>query len=231
MLVFIWDVYSPLQPRFSHHIFLGALYLGGGAVSWKLFSDLHNEAKNPAWMTFPASMLEKYASRIVLSALIFPVCLMIFFAVDSFLLEGVNRLLSGPNHMLFNPVGKLSMLLTAEFLVYQSMFMLGLVYFKKYAPAKAVIAVVAYLFLTGMVSLFVMNIVFGKYSDGLVFTIDLPRAFFIESHLDAGLKAFIKSDEAAPLSKMVVRVYICIFNFFMPLCWITGYFRIKETEV
>lgn len=198
------------------------LTVGGIIVTLKLFHDVKDEAKGAAWLTLPASLPEKFTSRLVLSTILFTVGVMILFFLTSLISEGLNRLITGSNHLLFNPLGKKVFLKSINYYIVQSPFILGMVHFKKNPFIKTILSLVIYDFVFIISVVIALRIFFGGYFQEL-----------LSGSLDALI--VMLSDESVALTKIwsiiTGTVHVAYLYVLAPLCWITGYIRLKEKEL
>ncbi len=232
LLLFLYDSINPITS--STHIAVGfyGIFLGGLIITARLFGNLHDETKVVEWHMLPASLLEKFSSRLILSTIIYACGWYLFFFLLSLVSETLCQWLFGSSQQIFNPFNPEVLHATLLCWIYQSVLLCGVVYFRKHAVAKTVLVFVLYLLLLGFFGVIALNFLFGKYSSNIGFRVYFGvKVFSMGGHMSEGLKTFFQSDGAGSIIstanwlKHIYLVYI-----FMPACWVVGYFRLKEME-
>lgn len=198
------------------------LLIIGLIITEKTFRGIHDDVKGPAWLTLPASSFEKYSSRLFFCTVVIAAGSMVFFFLLSLLSECINHLLFEPSHLLFDPFKGQTLASTYKYFIVQSIFMLGAIYFKKNPFVKTVLGLVVYVFIFIISIAIALKIFFGGYF------LDLQSG-----SLDAAIVMLF--DESLALTKIwsIIKdsVYVAHWYVLAPLCWITGYIRLKEKEI
>lgn len=222
-----------ISPFSDRRLWLFGLYLIGLLFTCRLFSDLHDEPKNIARQMLPASLAEKYSSRIVLSTLVFTAGWLLFFCAVSYVSNVGTRLLLGESHRVLKLFDKTLLLDSYRYWVIQSLLLFGVIYFKKNAPVKTVLSVVAYLFFLAFFCSLILNLIFGDYSDGLAWHFNIiQKNFSIGTNMKEELMGFLGSADATPVLLFTEKASEVVFWYLiMPFFWILGYIRLKEMEV
>ena len=204
-----------------HELFSSFLLLGGFILTSLMFNkDMFSKDGQQEWLMLPATSLEKFLSKALLTAFVYPLALIILFFLASLVSEPLLLLFFKSPIQIFNPfVGGMGSLL-ASYLVWQSVFLLGATYFHKAHFIKTVLAI-------GVIgiSLGLLGMLFAKFVFFLKFgrSFDTLNAFiyFDSSLMDSpvgGFKVF------NVLGKLVYYVLLPVF------CWITAYFRVEEVQ-
>jgi hypothetical protein len=199
------------------------LFMSSIVVYLKMFKDLHHEVKGAAWHTMPATIMEKLISRILIGTVVLMVIVMAIVFLSSLLSEGINLLLFGSRHEFFNPIGAGIIQKTVGYFIILSPVFLGAIYFKKYALFKTFLIIALYLLLVIIMVFLTLKGLFYAWFDDLLFGFD-PTG-----NLNAFLSHLNKAEPMWTITKWVVKS-ICWW-FLAPICWIVGYFRLKETEI
>lgn len=217
----------------DHQLCLIGLYLIGLLFTSMLFSDLHDERKSIARLTLPSSLMEKYTSRIILSTIVFTAGWLLFFFLVSYCSGMATRFVFGESHKVLNLFDQTILFESYRYWVIQSLLLFGVIYFKKYAPAKTVIGLAAYLFFLVVVSNVIFNLFFGDYSEGTAWNISISqRTISIGTNLKEDLMGFFRTDAAITVLLFAQKVSEILFWYIlMPFFWILGYVRLKEMEV
>jgi hypothetical protein len=206
--------------KFSYqNYYLWGLVVMGLNMTERTFRDLHDDVKGPAWLTLPASMLEKFFSRALLLTVVFPIGLIIFFFLISIVSESMNRLLIGSSHTIFNPFSKGTLLTTYTYFIIQSLFMLGAIYFKKSPSVKTILTIIAYTLAFVIIVAITLKIFFGEAFPFIIPVMNGPE-WAVKSDM------FLKTWQVLKSSAHIASWYILA-----PACWVIGYIRLKEKEV
>jgi len=228
--VMLVTVLTNLRPggSFDHlNLFLPMFYIGGFAVTSLAFRELHQGEKSYFYLNLPASMFEKFASKLLVTSLGFAASALAFYSVVALAGEGVNRLLFGYGHGLFNPVSRDVLFGVAIYLVTQGIFLVGSAYFRKLAFLKTVVAwnvlVIGTTVLAGLIAWLIFR---GTYLEGGV----------LRPEIRAGVDALADHRELQKLVESAGRGFwltlkILFWGALAPVCWTIAYFRLRETEV
>lgn len=224
---------SGLSPFSDRRLWIFGLYLIGLLFTCRLFSDLHDEPKNIARQMLPATLMEKYSSRIILSTIVFTAGWFIFFYVVSYVSNVGTHLLMGESHRVLKLFDQTLFLESYRYCVIQSILLFGVIYFKKNAPVKTVLSLVTYLLLLFLIYNLIINLVFGAYSKGLAWDLSITkRTLSIGTNMEKELMGFLSSSDAMPMMRFTEKVSEVIFWYLvMPFFWILGFIRLKEMEV
>jgi hypothetical protein len=214
--------------QFVHmQLFMPLMYIGGFVFTSLAFRELHQGEQSYFYLNLPASSLEKLISKLLVTSVGYAIGALVFYSLVSLLSEGVNRLIFGYGHPLFNPVSREVLFSVAVYLVTQSIFLLGSVYFRKLAFLKTVIAWNVFAIGTAiLVGLTTWLIFRGVYlEDGLL----RPEA-------RAALESLAETGRFEALLEDIGRGFwltlkILFWGVLAPVCWIITYFRLRETEV
>jgi hypothetical protein len=208
-------IYGP-----SYSVFI---FISGLIMTEKAFKDLHDENKGAAWLTLPASIFEKYASRVAYAIVVSTAGIMILFFLFSLISRGIIYLIFGTLNTpeLFNPFSIDILLKTLRGWILMSPFQLGMIYFKRRPFSKTFVSILAYQLLLVLIAivglkLFISN-VHGQLS--VNFPPERIPNLFIENNSLAQAWSIVKWSAGTAFWYLLA-----------PLCWVTGYIRLKETE-
>lgn len=218
------DALAVCTQGLHQRLYLGILYLGGLIVTGRIFRELHDKVRGPAWLLVPASVLEKICSRIALSTVVYVACSMLMYFVFSMISETFNWLTFSRHHALFNPFEARILKGAALYVVLQSPFLAGAIYFRKHALSKTVLVLLGYFLVFSLVVFIGTRLIFGGFLDGLIPAL---TSIFQQSELDSHTLRL----GAGGIGGIAVTVGRIVFWVFIPLlCWTICYFRLKETE-
>jgi hypothetical protein len=208
------------------------LYIGGFLLTMTIFSNIHDEKKGPAWHTLPASLLEKFSSRLVLVTIGFTCGWYLSFFLVMVISEGLLHLLSWQSRGIYNPLNGQGLAATARFWIFQSVFACGAIYFRKHAPVKTLLAIAGYGAFLMLVVIFTEDICLGKYISEVNFSVQSTGMYAFGGQMDREMAAFFRSETALQItsaSKWISNIaFLCVV---MPLYWGMAYARLREMEV
>ncbi len=213
------------EPNIHQNLYAVLLFLGGFVVTGRIFKELHHKERGAAWLLLPASTLEKFTSRLFLSTLGYIVGTMIFWFLVSVVSEGVNWFLFKHANALFTPFDWRIMRVIAVYIVLQSPFLIGAVYFKRLTISKMILVFVAFSLVLIITAIITTKLVFWGYFEGWV-----PSFEFLSRFTEIA-DSFSKDQilNTFRIIRWVLRIAFWVFV--APVCWIIGYYRLKETEV
>jgi len=197
------------------------LYIGGFILTVNIFEGLHHEARGAAWLCLPASTLEKFTSGLVITSIMYTIGIMMLFFLISLISEGIIRNIWGPGHGLglFNPLSKKILFNTLIYIILQSVFLLGEVYFKNHAVFWTILNLVIYFFIFYMIAGITGKILFKDF-------------YFLWHFVSMSSMPGLPSGYHEHILSIIKwAVYIGFWYLLAPLCWVIGYFRLKEKEI
>ena len=206
-------VYTSIFPNF---LFFGGLII----TSLSFAHDMFSKNGQQEWLMLPATSLEKFLSKGVLTAFAYPVALIVLFFVASLIIEPLQLLFFGNPVTLFNPFTRDTASLLALYWVWHALFLLGATYFHKGHFFKTVLALgVLGIALAALGMLFIKIVFSIKYGSSLrafdvVFSFD-SLLFRPASGVIGGFRV---------LSKLLYFVALPLF------CWVTAFFRVEEVQ-
>jgi hypothetical protein len=176
-------------------------------------------------LTLPASSLEKFASKLVVTSIGYVLVSLVLYFIFSVIAFALSRLAFGVAHGIFDPSQPVILLCIGIFLVTQSIFLLGAVYFRRNSFIKTIlflfvssIVYCAFIALVGALTFYIMLLVTG---------IEFPFDLFFK-----GLYYPSIPPAMYDLSGVFVVVIRIVFWFILaPLIWVMAFFRLKDIEV
>ena len=199
---------------------LGMLLIWGPIFASKAFQELHDKTRCEAYLLLPASALEKMASRMLISIVVFPLFVLAFVTFVSW----VNYALGS---MMFDfgvPVyrfGAGTWDLLGHFVVMQSVFLLGGAWFRRAQYSKTALSVT--LLLIGLVCVTGLALYF------FFFGLMAPSTFDGEALRGALIEL---SMSRQMLIGIASTVWQWAYGLLLPLfCWTVAWLRIRETQV
>lgn len=211
----VWD--------FHPNMFTNLLFLGGFIVTSLAFREARQNGSGIFYLTLPASSLEKFASKLLVTSVGYAVGALVFFTAVAAASEGLNRLIFGFGNPFFNPFDLRVLEAVGYYAIFQSVFLLGSVWWKKLAFVKTVLMLQVVAVGIALVAGVALRIVFARYFHG--WSIDLADV--------PGWDALMNQTVAGhgPLVEIARVLRIVVLAATAPVCWAIGWLRLREIEV
>jgi len=212
-----FDAYGNLSSHFHRNAYLFVFFPGGLLLTSRIFKELHDPVKGYAWLLLPASNMEKVLSRILLTTIIYIVGSLIAYLLFSLVSEGLNLVVLGRRHFLFNPFDPVILYCTLTYISIQAPFLIGAVYFQKHVLSKTILSLSGSFFILGICILTATWLILGDQVSGP----EVRNIFYSQENND--FTAF---------GLAVMNGAKVFFWFVVPaVAWTICFFRHKETEL
>jgi hypothetical protein len=229
LVISILSMIGGRQREFYTPFFVQMLFLAGFIYTSLAFKEMHQNASGSFYLTLPGTTLEKLASKLLSTSLGFAIGAVIYMTVVSAVSELVVRAIFGTGHDFFNPLSRDVLLSVAVYLVMQSIFLLGSVWFKKLAFLKTSLAMFVLFTALAIFAGVLMRLLFGEYFRGSELT---PQA---QAAITRYFTMTFPTEEAARLymanGTIPLILKILFWGVMAPVCWVISYLRLSETEV
>lgn len=211
---------------FYQSYFISFLFAGGFIITSLSFrEDMYGKSTQHNWLMLPASPLEKLSVKVIYSALLYPIVLLLFISASSLMIEGINAMIFGRHYLVLNPVAALYWKLIPIYIVTQSIFLLGAAYFRKASFVKTTLMLNLLSTVIGLIAVLVVRIIFNEYFDGMSVDNDLiVNNFEIRFSSPESLNSIVEIKAFETIGKIIFWVFIA------PFCWVVSYFRIREVQ-
>jgi hypothetical protein len=204
------------------------LFISGFIFTSISFRDLDRDESRISFLTLPASVLEKFMSKLLITSIgyvIVSLALFFIFSVAAFL---ISHLIFGYSHPVFNPLSKDIGHCIILYMIMQSAFLSGAVYFRGNAFFKTIVSAfvicIIYVIFVALV-LYVIYIIMSH--KGHMFVASDKLSIELLLNLRNSSDSIIKS-----IVTIFTRTIDIFFRYaFAPLMWVIACFRLKETEV
>lgn len=212
--------------EFHTSLFVNILVVGGFVVSSTAFSELNDPKTGIHYLMLPGSSLEKYVAKLLLTSIGWTVSVLVLYTFASVVGTLVGGLFFDTTPGVFLPATRAIWVSIASYLVAQSIFLFGSIYFRKVAFLKTALTAVVVAFSLGIVFVLATRIVFAPVFTGFF---DIAPQYsgsdpMVALNLDtADGRALIRGLEAA--GDALVWIVTPIFF------WVAGVLRLRETEV
>jgi hypothetical protein len=202
--------------------YFGGLFIWGPIAASFSFRELHDKARNEAYLTLPASAFEKVLARLVQATIVGFAFQLIFLTVASALIEGINLLVFGRRNGLFDVSHDAVWLPVGHFLVVVSLYFLGAAWFRKFHFLKTALTLTAIPIALTCLAALVLRLTFdGFRGEDIVRGEDIDGIVFYNYYIaHRGL-----------FDALLATLKILYFAGLPLFCWYVAWLRVKETEV
>ena len=195
------------------------LYGSGFIVTARAFQELDDAKAAGTWLMIPASTFEKFSSRLFLTSIGYVAGSMLVYFMVAVISKGLNQMIFEFSHPLFNPLDPWVRYNAALYLVLQSLFLVGAIYFRRFAYVKTILFL-SLLSLVFLIGLFVMS----KWILG-----DNIRALLSGEYLISW--ELLSMQWAGQIrDALLFWIKIGFWGVLAPLCYVITYFRLREIE-
>jgi hypothetical protein len=211
------------------------LFLGGCIVTSFAFREVWHGGGGIAYLTLPGSALEKLGVKLLLTSVGFAAGSLLLITAAAAASEALDRLVFGVGHGFFDPFTPDVAQAVVRYIVVQSFFLLGSIWFRKLAFIKTVLSIMVIGVCLGILFMIAFRIGvgphlsalggasgsgamrFGRWSFQMNGT-GLQDLFTPGSKTYGGANAFKIAAEALLIA-------------LAPASWVAAYFRLREAEV
>jgi hypothetical protein len=189
------------------------IYIGGFILTSMAYNEIHTPARSQFYLTLPATTIEKLFSQWVVTSLIFVVVANILLSIVLIIGNLIGNLVWSVPFDFFNPFALANIELMLIYIITQSIFFLGAIYFRKNNFLKTILS----LFVIGT-ALNIITVLFALLIFG-------TEGMQIESGM-MDIKFTTWLEETFP-----VAMKILFYGVLTPFCLAVSYFKLKEREV
>jgi hypothetical protein len=196
--------------------YFGGLFIWGPIAASFSFKELHDKARNEAYLLLPASTLEKVLARLLQATILGFAFQLIFMTIASALIESVNWLVFGRRNGLFDASHEAVWAPVGHFLVVVSLYFLGAAWFRKFHFIKTALTLTALPIALMCLAVLVLRLTF----DG-----------FHGENFDGGVFYNYYMANRALFDALLAALKILYFVGLPLFCWYVAWLRVKEAEV
>src|SRR5208337_3469600 len=131
--------------------FQSLLFLGGFIITSLAYREVWQTGSRVSYLMLPGSLLEEVVVQLLIASVGFAAGTLIFVSATALASDGLDRLLFGVGRGFFNPVAPAVLQAVVRYLVLQSFFLLGSIWFRKLAFVKTALAIVVFGIALGIV--------------------------------------------------------------------------------
>ena len=211
--------------------FQNLLFLGGFIVTSFAFREVWQAGSGISYLMLPGSLFEKFAVKLLMTSVGFAAGTLVFMSAAAAVSETIDRLLFGFGHGFFDPFTPAVLQALVRYIVLQSFFLLGSIWFRKLAFVKTVLSIVVFgvvLAIIGTIALriglashFALGPGHGMRLGGWGFDLNGTN---LRDLFSPGSKGY----QGAMVFRTVAEA---LFIALAPASWIAAYFRLGEAEV
>jgi len=218
--------------------FQALLFLGGCIVASMAFRELWHGGGGIAYLTLPGSSLEKFAVKLLLTSVGYSAGALVLICATAAASEALDRLVFGVGHGFFNPFTPAVGQAVVRYVVIQSFFLLGSVWFHKLAFIKTALSIMVIGVCLGILAgiafrigigphLTAMGTGFGPGGSG---TMRFGRWSFQMN--GTGLQDLFKPGSTGYAGMQTFKVVAeGVVIALAPASWVAAYYRLREAEV
>lgn len=214
------------DPQF-HQIFYPILLLGGGFIFTSIsFSELYVVQQRQSYLNLPASTLEKFLSKYLISGIGFITLTALAYWIFSIIIDGISRYFFDYSFHTFKPFGEHNQLFFKIYLGVQTIFFLGAILFRKYNFFKTVASAFVVIIILEIIAVILFRIVFYDMFDGLY-------RFRPEMAINGHTMQVEPSDSFKDFAEFTLLPYLKFLGLFAipAFLLVIGYFKLKEKEL
>ena len=203
------------------------LFIGGFLFTSQSFRELNNESSLIFYLSLPASNLEKFISKLIISSIGYIFVSLVVYFLFSLTTYIFGTLIFGHAHKIFNPFHHSILTSIHLYLVTQSIFLLGAVYFRKNNFIKTILSIFVF---TIVYQIFIVITVYILYSvvvsnGHIYFPYEIFNPIFTEDYNGLVVKGIIGIE-------VLIDIIKIIFLFILaPLMWVIAFYRLKESGI
>jgi hypothetical protein len=216
---------------FHAGFFVQLLFFGGFIVTSLAFREVHQNGAGIFYLAIPASTFEKLASKLLITSVGFVLGSAVFYTATAALSEGVNRLVFGWNHALFNPFNRTVLRAAAIYLVTQSVYLLGSVWFRKLAFVKTALWATLFAIGAAVIAAVAARILLAGHFTWSSVQVGSVRIFGDGINIDFNDLFREGSRARALILGFKTAAEILFWGALAPVCWLAAYFKLGEVEV
>ncbi len=198
------------------------LFVGGFIFTSIIFRELYTKPRGQFYLTLPASNFEKFSSKWLISAILYPVAITLSYWLFSIIANAVYTYLNGESLVGFMTDWTRDLKdLIPIYIVIQSVFFLGAITFTKYNIFKTFFSVFVLGIFLMIVSGFLFRFIMWDYFSGMAFD---PQTNGMRLDISSSMQVFIQ-DYVLDAVKYFFWLGIA------PFLLLVSYFKLKEREI
>ena len=208
------------RTEYMHVLFLGFLFAGGFLTAAGSFRNMHSRETCHDWLMLPASSLEKFLSRLLVSSAGWWVYINLVFFIGVLVSEILRFFVIGDFGRLFNPFAPQLLRLINHYIILQSLFFAGGAWFRRHQFFKTILSLSVFGISLLIIFMTAARIIFSSYFND---------SFSFDMSFHLGDRFFVNTLGSGELIlKILKAVYLWLIA---PFCWLIAFMKVKEAEV
>ncbi len=206
------DFHSWVYPNTM--IFFGCIFTGFA------FKEMANVHERHFYLSLPASHLEKFTVRWLLTVLGFPLIFTLSYLLFSWISGIVIKNFGGEELHVYNPFSLGGYVFLRVYISVQSLFLLGAIFFQKYTVIKTGATLFVLTILGALLTMLLFYLMFYPYFDGSIF--DGPS--MDDAQPSQAFQDFVEF-------KLISLIEFGFYYILPVFCWIISYLKLTEKEI
>ena len=212
--------------------FRDLLFLGGFIATSLAFREVWQNGSGIAYLTLPGSVFEKFVVKLLTTSVGFAAGTIIFMSATAAASEGLDRLVFGVGHGFFDPFTPAVLQAVARYLVLQSFFLLGSIWFRKLAFVRTVLWIALFGVGLAIVSAIALRIGLSSHLGSAAGGGSMRLGGWSFDLNGMGLQDLFTPGARGYTGAMAFKVAAeALFIALAPASWVAAYFRLGEAEV
>ncbi len=214
-------------------LYIQLLFLGGFISTSFAFREVRQNGAGIFYVTLPASQFEKFASKLLVTSLGYALGSLLFYTATAAVSEGINHAIFGAGNGFFNPFDLAILRAAGIYLLAQSVFLLGSIWFKKLAFVRTVLWISLFAFAAVLVTAVSARIILADHFGWNTVQAGAARVggWNLNWSNDFLMSKFGPGSAGYPGLMVFKTVAQALAVALVPACWLAAYFRLRETEV
>lgn len=195
------------------------VFWGGLIFTSVIFYEFNDKTGTHHYLSLPASTFEKFLSKWLITAVLFPLGASILFWIYTKIGDAIYfNYITETDYVPWRLTDWWSIFFIKIYIVYQSTYLIGAIAFQKYTFFKTSVAHWIYTIVSVMIAAILFRIIFMDFFDGL---------FSIREDLNVQTSdTVINFMENKFLSILEFALWFLV----PPIMWVVGFFKLKEKE-
>lgn len=214
---------------YYYQYFMQLLFIGGFIYTSISFREMHQGPAGSLYFTMPTSIFEKFLAKLLATTIGFAVGAVIYMTALSAVVELLVRAIFGRGFGFFNPLSLNVLWGVGVYVVLQSIFLLGSVWFKKLAFLKTLLAQLVLVIGLAIYASILARILFAPLFHGNEL---FPQA---QTMINNYFSMTFPNPAAVELywnnATLPIILKVLFWGVLAPVCWVITYLRLRETEV
>jgi hypothetical protein len=212
--------------------FQGLLFLGGFIATSLAFREVWQNGSGIAYLTLPGSVLEKFVVKLLMTSVGFALGTLVFMSAVGAASEALDRLVFGVGRGFFDPFTPAVLQAVARYLVLQSFFLLGSIWFRKLAFVRTVLWMVLFGIALAILMFIALRIGLASHLGAAAGGGSMRLGRWSFNLNGMGFQDLFKPGTRGYSGAMAFKVAAeALFVALAPAAWVAAYFRLGEAEV